>query len=487
MVRGSRFGASRKDSGQSDEGVQQVVEFMLVAEVGPDFAADLVDGGLVEAAGAVGDAVGQCAAKADGAGAALFEAGVVEERVRIGVDEFVGELRRHRRVDSEAADRARRDAAQDLVEAVEVHGLLQDVLHHLVDQRVIGDLDVADDGLEAGGGLGEDAGEQIVRAGALDLRRDALALGHAQQLQRAVGGPAPARLEDGRGDGGLFEELLRGVLGEEVEDVGEREAVLLGERDVDAVVGGGGLELEVEAAAEALAQREAPGLVDAAAEGCVQDELLAAAFVEEALGDDGGLGGNGAEDRAAGDDIRDQLARGGGADAALVLSQPCRRRLRGELGETELGGDVGGAGGDLLAEFGDAVGEDGRALGGLAEPEGHGGRRAVGVFDQDAAGGFDALDAPAGVAELDDIAGAGVDGEVLVERGDLYAFRLQDHAVESGVGDRAAVGDRDGARAAARVELAVDAVAEQVRAVAAARGFDAFAQQFDDARRRAHG
>ena len=72
-----------------------------------------------------------------------------------------------------------------------------------------------------------------------------------------------------------------------LEDVGEREAVLLGERDVDAVVGGGGLQLEVEAAAETLAQREAPGLVDAAAEGSVEDELLAAALVEEALGDDG--------------------------------------------------------------------------------------------------------------------------------------------------------------------------------------------------------
>ena len=43
------------------------------------------------------------------------------------------------------------------------------------------------------------------------------------------------------------------MLGEELEDVGEGEAVLLGEGDVDAVVGGGGLQLEVEAAAEAFA------------------------------------------------------------------------------------------------------------------------------------------------------------------------------------------------------------------------------------------
>src|SRR6195952_52724 len=126
---------------------------------------------------------------------------------------------------------------------------------------MLGDLDVADEGLEAGGGLREDAGEEIFRAGALDLRGNAFSLGHAQELEAAAGGPAPAVLEDGRGDGGLLEQFLGGVFGEELEDVGEGEAVLLGEGDVDAVVGGGGLQLEVEAAAEAFAQGEAPGFV----------------------------------------------------------------------------------------------------------------------------------------------------------------------------------------------------------------------------------
>ena len=71
----------------------------------------------------------------------------------------MGELRRDRRVDGEASDGSRRDAAQDLVEAFEVHGFLEYVLHHLVDQRVVGNLDVADDGLEAGRRLGKDAGQ----------------------------------------------------------------------------------------------------------------------------------------------------------------------------------------------------------------------------------------------------------------------------------------------------------------------------------------
>ena len=103
---------------------------------------------------------------------------------------------------------------------------------------------------------------------------------------------------------------FRRVLGQVVEDVGERKAVLLREADVDAVVGGRGLQLVVEAAAETFAQSQAPGAVDAAAEGCVQDELHAAAFVEEALGDDALLCGHGAKNGAAADDVLQQLERG---------------------------------------------------------------------------------------------------------------------------------------------------------------------------------
>ena len=93
--------------------------------------------------------------------------------------------------------------------------------------------------------------------------------------------------------------------------------MLLGEGDIDAVVGSGGLEFEVEAAAEAFAKGEAEGFVDAAAEGGVKDELDAAPVVEETLGDDGGFGGDGSEDGAAGDDVGDELEGGGGADAGV--------------------------------------------------------------------------------------------------------------------------------------------------------------------------
>src|SRR3954449_13535956 len=54
-------------------------------------------------------------------------------------------------------------------------------------------------------------------------------------------------------------------------------------REQQRVVGGRGLELEIELAAESLTEREPPRLVDTASEGRVQHELHAAGFIEEAL------------------------------------------------------------------------------------------------------------------------------------------------------------------------------------------------------------
>ena len=63
--------------------------------------------------------------------------------------------------------------------------------------------------------------------------------------------------------------------------------MLFGQRDVQPVVSRSSLQFKIERAAESLAQRQSPGLIDATAEGRMNDELHPAAFVEEALGDDG--------------------------------------------------------------------------------------------------------------------------------------------------------------------------------------------------------
>ena len=156
------------------------------------------------------------------------------------------------------------DAGEHALEAVEIHRLGEHVLHGLADQRMIGNLDIALDIFLAGERFGKNAREQIVGTHALNLRRNFFAALKTQQRERAAGGPAPAHAEKRRGQHGLLEHGLDRLRGEKMENVGERKAVLFAERDVQAVVGGGGLQFEIEGAAEALAQGEAPGFVDAA-------------------------------------------------------------------------------------------------------------------------------------------------------------------------------------------------------------------------------
>src|SRR5260370_1305402 len=83
-------------SRQRNQREQSVVEFLSVADVWPSVITDACDGGGVEAANLGQNCFGKNAAHFDSAGAALFERGVIEERVRIGVQDFVRKLRRHR-------------------------------------------------------------------------------------------------------------------------------------------------------------------------------------------------------------------------------------------------------------------------------------------------------------------------------------------------------------------------------------------------------
>ena len=184
---------------------------------------------------------------------------------------------------------------------------------------MIGNLDVAFDVLEARGNIGENRRQKIVAANTLNLRWDFLASLKAKQRQRAVGVPAPACGEDRRSQRRLLQNLLHTFRLQIVKNVAQRKAVLFGQRDVQAVVGRCGLQLEVEGAAEAFAQRQPPRFVDACAERRMDDELHATAFIEEALGDDGLLSGNFAQHGAAGDHVFDDLLRAGVIEAALLF------------------------------------------------------------------------------------------------------------------------------------------------------------------------
>ena len=104
---------------------------------------------------------------------------------------------------------------------------------------------------------------------------------------------------------------------------------------------------------------------------------------------------------------------------------------------------------------------------------------AVGVLDaHDAA--LDALDLVALVAELEDVAGEALDGEILVHRADEVIFRLEQHLVVGIVGNGAAGRQRRQPRAAPAAQLAIDGVVMNQGAAPAAPGVEALGQHGDD-------
>ena len=151
------------------------------------------------------------------------------------------------------------------------------------DQRMVGDLALADQVLGAGELVGKDRRDQVLGLHARELRRHLLAAAEARQRQRHAGDPAPARDEHRRIEQRLDQHLPDAGRMQVARDLGQLEAVRRGQREHDVVLGRRRLQLEIELAAEALAQRQAPGAVDAAAIGRMDDQLHAAGLVEEAL------------------------------------------------------------------------------------------------------------------------------------------------------------------------------------------------------------
>src|SRR5260370_5222503 len=252
--------------GKRYETHQEIVQLMLVANVGPAFRAYRIDRELIEFSGPFQYARRDRTPQRYCTRPPLFESRFIEKRVGVGVEQLVRKLRRHRCIDCKATNTAVLDPAQNAEQPLQVHRLLQHILHHFPHQRMIGNLNITLDVFETRGRLGKDARHQIVGTRALNLRRDALSLGKAKQLQTSSHRPAPARLEYRRSKRGLLQQLLRRNLGQELKDIRQGEAVLLSERNVDAIVRSRSLKFKIESATKSLAQRQTPPLVDAPAE-----------------------------------------------------------------------------------------------------------------------------------------------------------------------------------------------------------------------------
>src|SRR6266550_7281602 len=116
---------------------------------------------------------------------------------------------------------------------------------------MIGDLDVAGNVFLARGNVGEDRRQQIVGAHTLYLRRNFLAALKSQEGEGAICIPAPPGGKDWRSARRLYKDVLHSFGTQEMKNVGQRKAVLLGECDVDTVIRGRGLQFEIETAAKA--------------------------------------------------------------------------------------------------------------------------------------------------------------------------------------------------------------------------------------------
>src|SRR5262249_27928989 len=159
-------------------------------------------------------------------------------------------------------------------------------------------------------------------------------------------------------------------------------------------------------------EREAPGAIEPAAEGGMDDQLHAARLVEETLEHDGVLRRQGAQSAVSRAEIIVQLARCRFGETERA-GQPARcrfaRRVRVEVR------------GYLRAQARYGLGELVAAARGFAEPERNRRRLAMCVFDANRAA-LDSHDAIGMIAELEDVAGETLDCEILVHRADEMVF-----------------------------------------------------------------
>ena len=240
-----------------------------------------------------------------------------------------GEGRGGRRLDLDQAELARVQVAQQLGQRGQVEDVAQALAVGLEDDREAG---------EVAGDL-----EQALRLQPLLPERRALARVGARDQQRAGGVLAEAGAEQG-GAGELGDDQVLELVGLDHDQVGGGRLVGVGEVDDDPVVGPDRVGLEVALAADLLAQRQAPGGVDAAAVGREDAEAPVADLVAEALDDDRLVGGDDPGRGLLLAQVGDEVLGGAAVEVALggqllrLAWRPPRGRRRRSPGRARPGG-----------------------------------------------------------------------------------------------------------------------------------------------------
>ncbi len=418
----------RGDAGQAH---QRLMHFVQAVGGRPRFLAHAGDGFGIQCAEVVGAVRVAPAPVEHRLGAAFFQRGVVEKGVRARAENFRGHGRGRGQVAADQAHLAAFHAPQQGQPTFAVHGFVQAVVEGLFHQRVFGYLTLAGEVFQAGDLVGKHAGNQVFALHALDLRRDLAPAGITRQCQGHTGIPAPAHAEQWRIQHRLDQDVLGAVAVQVAPHLIELKAVAGGQRQHDRILTGRRLQFKIEGAAKTLAQGQAPGAVEAAAERCMDDQLGAAGGVEKALHDQRVLGRQGTKGQARAGQVIEDLF-GAGVVQAEAGGEPVLSGLQ-----------VAGGGAEQRVQLRLKTRHGRRQFMAaprcFTEPERDGRRLAMGILDAYLAG-LDPQDPVGRVAELEDIPGDAFDREVFVDAADIQALRFKQHAVVSVIRDGAAAG-----------------------------------------------
>ena len=311
----------------------------------------------------------------------------------------------------------------------------QAVRERLRDERMVGNLAIAArEVLGARELIREHRRQQILGIHALELRGlPSCRCGSAGPRARCSRSSASTRRTIGASSTACVSTSRTVLLDEIPRDLVEREAVHRAERDHDRVLERGGLQLEVEAPAEPLAQRQAPGAIDARAERRMhrRDACRPSRRRNARRSRASSLGSAPSAAFAAAEVVDELLAPrcrfkpSSSTSHATAPAAPPRSMSSAMR----------------LVEPPDRRRQLVAAARRLAEPERNRRRLTLRVRDVDLAR-LDLLDAIRRVAELEHVAGHALEREVLVQRADRQLARQQHDVVVELIRNRAAVRDR---------------------------------------------
>ncbi len=213
--------------------------------------------------------------------------------------------------------------------------------------------------------------------------------------------------------------------------------MLRAQREYNRVIRCRGLQLKIKRTAEPFAQCQTPSPIEPSAERGVNNQLHPARLIKEAFQHQLVLRWNNAQYPVSRGEIIRQLPSAGVSKAGFGLEPVGENILhRLVLFERHL---------QLLLHIHAELRDRTRQLSGasrrLAQPKWNAGRVPVGIFHANRAG-IDSQNSPGCIAELENITGHALDGEVLIDCSNEGFARFEQHAVIRVVRNRAARSQR---------------------------------------------